>query len=277
MIRKYILTGAFVFVFLNHLYGQVLNTPQVIQEQDQWCWAGVSKSILDYYGYHPSQCEIAEYARNVITWTNFGSVNCCLNPNSGCNYWNYNWGYPGSIQDILVHFGNIQNSGTGAITLAQIATQISAGRPIVVRWGWNSGGGHFVVGHGIDGNNVYYMNPWFGEGLHISTYDWLKNDGVHTWTHTNVLSTSPNLADENFDLNKSVLFFPNPVEKTLHIQSPETINEIRIFNTLGAIIYETKSNLSNDTMLNVSALETGIYLLEIRTNQGELVKKLIKN
>lgn len=180
MIRNFILTVGFVFVFFNTLSSQVLSTPEVIQEQNQWCWSGVSKSILDYYGYHPSQCEIAEYARSVITWSNFGSVNCCINPNLGCNYWNYNWGYPGSIQDILVHFGNIQNSGTGVISLAQIATQINAGRPIVVRWGWNSGGGHFVVGHGINGNNVYYMNPWFGEGLHISTYDWLKSDGVHT-------------------------------------------------------------------------------------------------
>jgi hypothetical protein len=276
MIRKYILTAAFVFVFLNHLFGQVLNTPEIIQEQDQWCWAGVSKSILDYYGYHPSQCEIAEYARNVITWRNFGSVNCCLNPNSGCNYWNYNWGYPGSIQDILVHFGNIQNSGTGTISLAQIATQINAGRPIVVRWGWNSGGGHFVVGHGINGNNVYYMNPWFGEGLHISTYDWLKNDGVHTWTHTNVLSTSP-LANEVFTNEKSIEFYPNPVENALAISSAEPIKQLRISNLLGEVVYHSDYNLSHEIVLDASAFPTGVYMLEIITTQGKFTKKLIKN
>jgi len=179
-------------LLVNSSYSQILNVPEITQEQNQWCWAGASKCILDYYCYPVEQCEIAEYARQVIDWYDFGNTNCCVNPNLGCNYWNYAWGYPGSLQDILIHFGNIQNEPVWSyLSQAEISDELSAGRPFVIRWGWPSGGGHFLVGHGIDGNYLHYMDPWFGEGLHISTYNWVVYDGNHTWTHTIALTTNP--------------------------------------------------------------------------------------
>lgn len=170
-------------------FSQVLNVKQVIQEQTEWCWAGVSACILDLYGHPASQCTIAEYTRTVSNSHYYGGTNCCTNPSLGCNYSNYNWGYNGSIQDILVHFASITNSGMGrALTLTEVQAQLNNRQPFVVRWGWTSGGGHFVVGHGVSGNNVYYMNPWPGEGMKIASYNWLSYDGSHSWTHTNVLS-----------------------------------------------------------------------------------------
>jgi hypothetical protein len=273
MAKKFTLIAAWLFIF--HGNAQILDMPQVIQEQDQWCWAGVSKSILGYYGQNPQQCEIAEYAREVITWTSYGTTDCCVNPNAGCNYWNYNWGSAGSIQDILVHFGGIQNYGSGtAISLASATNQISNGRPFVVRWGWNAGGGHFVVGHGVSGSNVYYMNPWFGEGLHVSTYDWLKNDGIHVWTHTNILTTNP-LASESFVGDDSAMVYPNPVQEALYIKASSAISNLKISNVLGAIVYESADNPSEMT-LDVAAYPNGVYLVEITTAQGKLVRKLVK-
>lgn len=172
-------------------FGQVIPVKQVIQSKDQWCWAGVTESILDCYQHPRPQCEIAEYARTVITWHNFGTANCCINPNAGCNYWNYSWGYPGSIEDILEHFGNVSNYGVSyPLSLAESQTELTNRRLFVIRWGWYSGGGHFVVGHGVSGNTMYYMNPWPGEGLKMATYNWVKDDGVHQWTHTNKISVA---------------------------------------------------------------------------------------
>ena len=182
---KYII----VIFFVNNVYSQVLYFPEVIQEQTEWCWAAVSKSILNYYNFPISQCEIAEYARQTSDWHNYGVTNCCQNPSLGCNYWNYNWGQRGSIKDILVHFGNIQNNGSNSFfTKSAISREISAGRPFVIRWERPSGG-HFIVGHGIDDDFIYYMDPWFGEGLHIGTYNRVCNDGYNRWTHTNMITT----------------------------------------------------------------------------------------
>lgn len=173
---------------------QILNVPVRIQEQTQWCWAGSTCATLAYYGHEVAQCEIAEYTRTVCTWHDFGPVNCCVDPSQGCNYWNYNWGYDGSMQDILLYWG-VGNYGYGSsLSIPQIQTELGSGRPFIFRWGWWSGGGHFLVGHGLSGNSLYYMDPWFGEGAKIADYNWVVYADNHTWTSTNIMTTTPNTA-----------------------------------------------------------------------------------
>lgn len=263
-------------LFSRTLEAQQLAVPEIFQEQTEWCWAGVSKSVLDYYGTNIAQCDIADYARTVIKWRNFGSTDCCINPNLGCNYWNYNWGYPGSIQDILVNFANIQNYGVAKpLSLTEISKEIKGGRPFIVRWGWTSGGGHFVVGHGINGNNISYMNPWIGEGYHISTYNWLVNDGVHEWTHTNVLTT--NLGTSEFAGTTPTLeVYPNPAHENITINSEENIESLRIFDVSGKQTgeYSVKDKVFH---IDVSKYEKGLYLFDIRLNGNSYYKKILIN
>jgi hypothetical protein len=274
--KKYLIISLFLWL-LNTTYtqAQVLNVPQVIQEQDQWCWAGVSKCILDYYGFPNQQCTIAEYARNVITWTSFGSVNCCTDPGQGCNYWNYNWGHTGSIQDILVHFGGIQNNGVyAALSLSEINNEIAGSRPFVIRWQWTSGGGHFVVGHGVSGSDVYYMNPWIGEGLHISTYSWLLNDGNHTWDMTNVLTTSPSAIEEPALQNEMITIYPNPTNGKFTIESDSNITSIEIINMLGAKVFQTE--VKDQTYnIDLSSQPKGIYFVKIVEGDKISVEKIV--
>lgn len=74
----------------------------------------------------------------------------------GCNYWNYNYGDKGSIQDILVYFGKLQNVGVAAaLTQAEIQTELSNNRLFVIRWGWTAGGGHFVVGQKVEEIHIH--------------------------------------------------------------------------------------------------------------------------
>ena len=177
------------------LNAQVLNVSKIIQSQNQWCWAGVSQCVLEFYGKSLTQCQIAEYTRTTEQFTDisFGSANCCSSP-ATCNNWNYNWGGPGSIEDILLHFANIPTDKlTSVITPAQITAAVQSNRLFIVRWALTAGGGHFVVGHGIDGQNIYYMNPWPGEGKKIGTYAWLQTATDHSWTHTNVCTVSAQL------------------------------------------------------------------------------------
>ncbi len=179
---------AFFLFCLGSASSQILNVPEVIQEQSQWCWAAVSKCVLDYYGHEDEQCEIAEYTRITATWHDFGSVNCCEDPGQGCNYWNYNWGYEGSIEQILNHFAGIETNNMGeALNFSQIEQELINGRPFLFRWGYTSGGGHFLVGHGLSGNNIHYMDPWYNLGHMIADYEWVLSSGSHTWTHTQTM------------------------------------------------------------------------------------------
>jgi hypothetical protein len=271
--KKYILS-AFLGITIT-VNAQVLNVPEITQEYDQWCWVGVSKCVLDYYGYSHLQCEIAEYTRNVSTWHNFGSTPCCNNALQGCNYWNYNWGETGSIQDILVHFGNISNNGTGVLSISNIQNNLNQQRPFIIRWNWLDGsGGHFVVGYGIQNNNVYYMDPWFGEGYKISTYENIRNDGWHEWTHTNVLLVSPQETGIAGIERVSVEIYPNPVKDMLQIENGEQrINRIEIVDLSGKVIFQSNS-LRNQ--INVSDLSQGIYFVKLETEKGTVTKKFVK-
>lgn len=179
-------------ITVGQLKSQVLNVSEVIQEQDQWCWAAVSACILDYYCAPTPQCEIAEYTRNVATWNDFGNTDCCDNPSLGCNYPNYMWGYDGSILDILEHFGNISSYGCySSLTKPEITTEIENNRLFVIQWVWDNGNGHFIVGHGLIGDNLYYMDPWFGEGLKIANYDWVESWSDGSWAYTGRITESP--------------------------------------------------------------------------------------
>lgn len=175
-------------------YAQVLDVPEVSQEQNEWCWAAVSSSVLGYYGKPTSQCTIADFTRTKATWRDFGTDNCCDVPNKKCNYWNYNYGYAGSIEDILKNWG-IQSRGNGtSLTPEKIKAELNAGRPFIIRWALNPSGGHFIVGHGMVDSMVYYMDPWRGEGYKIAKYSAVSSNSSHTWQGTNVISTNPGLA-----------------------------------------------------------------------------------
>lgn len=275
MKRNLFFSIIFSLAFSSITNAQVLNVPLVVQEQNQWCWAGVSNCILDYYGLPYTQCEIAEYARTAVTWTSYGTTDCCVDPSQGCNYWNYNYGNAGSIQDILIHFGNIPNAGLNyAINQAEIVTESGANRPFVIRWGWFSGGGHFVVGHGITANDLSYMNPWPGEGLHIADYSWVENDGTHLWTHTNKLLTAPTAIGENI-ASADVSLYPNPADDyfTVTIQTENQIDnaDFILADVTGREVMNIKVN-GQQAIINIAELASGIYFYRIES-AGAMIGK----
>ncbi len=167
--------------------GAVLAVPERFQEHSQWCWAGSAQAVLYYYGQTPTQCAIANWA-----WSR---SDCCGNLtfdwNHACNQPNDMYGASGSLQDILAHWGVNSNARAYALTEGTVTSEINAGRPFVIRWGWTSGGGHFVDGRGITGSTVSYMDPWPGNGYETASYSWVVNDGSHTWTHSLQITTNP--------------------------------------------------------------------------------------
>lgn len=159
-------------------FARVLNVPERFQEQNQWCWAGTTQAIFQYYGTVLTQTQIAAYGTN------------------GYNTWNYLYGsdsefpyYRKGINMIFNNWGLTCLYGAYTMTRMQVQNQIDSGRPFVIRWGWDLGGGHFVDGRGIEGDYVYYMDPWPGEGHKIALYSWVVDDGNHEWTHSLELTT----------------------------------------------------------------------------------------
>lgn len=162
-----------------------INLGQVTQEHSNWCWAASSVDVLNWYGSHPSQCNVANWA--------LGRSDACgnsnFNWNSGANSPNALFGQAGSVQAILQSSSVGSTAYSSALDWNTIVSDVNAGRPFVMRFGWYDGGGHILVGYGYDDTNgtryVGYMNPWPGEGFTWSTHAWTVSAAYdHSWTHT---------------------------------------------------------------------------------------------
>jgi len=84
------------------------------------------------------------------------------------------------------------------------------------------------------------------------------------------LVKNTNLSTNDF-IKSKVNIYPNPVQNEIHIETGEVVNSVEVFDLLGKQILNSK-----DKNIDVSGLQSGIYLLKINTNQGSLTEKIIK-
>lgn len=185
-LRRKIFSGSVVLLLLLMGLAQsamaaqkLLAVPLRVQAQDQWCWAGCSNAVLKYYTKAIKQCYLANFA-----WKR---KDCCRTP-AKCNASNAMYGTAGSLQAILNHWCISSSPLAKALTFAQCRSQINNNRPFILRYGWDSGGGHVIVGRGYKTDTpgyLYLMDPWPGNGYGTFTYSYVKKKaGHHEWTHT---------------------------------------------------------------------------------------------
>ncbi|MCB0464025.1 MAG: T9SS type A sorting domain-containing protein, partial [Flavobacteriaceae bacterium] len=71
------------------------------------------------------------------------------------------------------------------------------------------------------------------------------------------------------------LIYPNPASQSFTIQKPESllVSEVRIFNTLGQLLYQNTWT----PIIDVSSFSTGLLFIQLQTNIGIINKSLLKN
>jgi hypothetical protein len=163
-----------------------LNVPVTQQEYSEWCWDADATAVLAYRSTVVTQCAIAN-------WVDGVGYACGTYPFSWSdpvNSGNYLAGTTG-ISGILWSWGK-RNSQYYQQPLAYstVKSAIQQGNPVVVLWDWVGGGGHFVVLDGYDDNGqvLYFMNPWPGEGAGYGNYGWIRygsgDMGTHQWVES---------------------------------------------------------------------------------------------
>jgi hypothetical protein len=173
--------------------------PISIQQQNNWCWAAASQSVLAYYGSNPDQCAIANIGSGGVSY-------CCPSRlNNPCDLEK-----PfGTIQNILTQWGVNSNGTVGALPWATSVTELNSGRPFIIgidyTYQGNPNGGHYIVARGYDPDGQYidYMDPAYGylrdTYIKLLSYSWTES-GVHnftaTWTESLRSTTNPRPACE---------------------------------------------------------------------------------
>ena len=86
---------------------------------------------------------------------------------------------------------------------------------------------------------------------------------------------SGNIASNDIDVEKKLSIHPNPTNSLINIYVNDTISiqSVSIYNSIGTLVFETSSNLKK---INIENFTHGVYLLKIDTNEGSIVKKIIK-
>jgi len=86
-------------------------------------------------------------------------------------------------------------------------------------------------------------------------------------------SKESNAIIDNFELNRSIKMYPNPVGDNLTIESKIPITKIQIYSLLGQLVREKESNFRR---ISLRDLNSGIYMIKIFANDKSVTKKLIK-
>lgn len=83
------------------------------------------------------------------------------------------------------------------------------------------------------------------------------------------------LSMQNSVINSEVFLYPNPASRSINIKKPDLmiIDQIQIFNTLGQLVYI--SGWTN--IIDVSSFSSGLFYVQLQTNNGHINKSLLKN
>lgn len=83
----------------------------------------------------------------------------------------------------------------------------------------------------------------------------------------------PTLSVNDFDLSESqVSLFPNPTNNYFEIESKETLTKVEIYSIQGQIM----KNFTTQNQYDISDLSSGVYFVKIKSNNNEIIKRIIK-
>ena len=87
------------------------------------------------------------------------------------------------------------------------------------------------------------------------------------------------ISDETSITEENITFdiYPNPVNDRLYIETQSSIEDLVIYTTTGVIVGQQSTvNRQQTLSIDMSELNSGIYFVEIKTNDGNIVKRIVK-
>ncbi|MCH9661140.1 MAG: T9SS type A sorting domain-containing protein [Bacteroidetes bacterium] len=163
----------------------------------------------------------------------------------------------------------------------------------------NTFGNSTAIDHSLLNNNpeaVFLAGHYFGV---LPNSDEINDSVISVWYDTitnrwNVynedLTNMPEgivfdliIYDESLSINDEVLqqisVVPNPASHLVTLQMPNNVlvSEVQVFNGLGQLVMNLNFNgVSSNQEIDVSDLNSGVYLVTIATNSGMASRKIIK-
>jgi hypothetical protein len=154
--------------------------------------------------------------------------------------------------EVIDTFGDINTDGTGEA------------------WEYTDGWAYRLSNSGPDGG-TFVLNNWEFSGTGENDDDTSQGAATNPWPIGTFTTT---LGLNNFD-STSIIIYPNPVSNgVLTVKSSTTADlEVQLFNMLGQRVLTSKALGS----INVSDLNTGVYLVRVIQGASFITKKIVIN
>jgi len=134
---------------------------------------------------------------------------------------------------------------------------------------------------------VVYLDTFFVDNITDSFTYTITNEsnGSKTLSITSIngnkaIYNSVLLSTQDFSKAASISIYPNPVKDDLFISGTIDMNDVKIniFDVNGKLVLSLNNFDANNKSINVQKLNSGIYFIFLKDNQGRTaVKKFIKN
>jgi hypothetical protein len=109
-----------------------------------------------------------------------------------------------------------------------------------------------------------------GFALNGTTSNWLAGSPITTGMPCSTLNTT------SFNLNDTFKLYPNPTNGSVSITMPtKETSKIAVYDINGRLLIQTVKNEKNFN-LDLSNYSAGIYILKMKINGNELIRKIIK-
>ena len=109
-------------------------------------------------------------------------------------------------------------------------------------------------------------------------------EGTHYFTVASVCENGESEQSERFDFEikgesisefeNNFEVYPNPVENVLYINAKENIKEVNVYNVVG-VMMTTVNGQQTTVSVDMNGYKSGIYFVEIKTEKGNLIKKIV--
>jgi hypothetical protein len=83
------------------------------------------------------------------------------------------------------------------------------------------------------------------------------------------------LSTYQLNTEEGIVIFPNPSSASIEVRTSQNIKSIRVVNLRGQVVEEFLNINDKETVLNVSKLNNGTYILQINTHTGKSFSKKI--
>jgi hypothetical protein len=195
------------------------------------------------------------------TWENAGRLMNLVYTNGDLISWEYQtWNTSTLVYEPALNLVSVFDSNHHALN-ETFQTWVS----LTNSWeNWNKSGYTF------DSNENQLTR--FSQDWNTTTNSWENVDQLYNY-YSSVVGLQ-----EFKNKQQDFIIYPNPTNSTISIISTtEHINEINITDISGNIVFLEKTDPQSFRKIDVGFLQSGIYFVKVKTINGELYKKFIKN